>query len=92
MKHDAGLRLCEATISPLVNYVNQQNAYGEQFFTYAEFRTRGLNDAPLANAPKFPHKPPANQPPRRKPLYKRVKIISVPVRVDPTGVPRGLAP
>lgn len=58
------LNLLGQTISPMVNSVNRQSQFYDKFSTYGEISTRQPEDALPVRKPKFPHKPPANQPPR----------------------------
>lgn len=91
-EHD-GLGGVEATISRTVKYVNAENALRLKKFSVSEMwlsgslppewlYSRSPGDPMPKQAPKFPHKPPANDPPRRKPLSKRTpKIGEIPESV-----------
>lgn len=61
----------------MVNLVNMENASGGKKFSIREITAgglgplkisygRGLKDPMPSRPPKFPYKPPANSPPRRK--------------------------
>lgn len=73
-----GLQVSGDTISPLVNACNQKDPV---FFQNGEKRFRALGQDPPARKPRFPRKPGANDPPRRKPLQKRVRALPEPVSV-----------
>jgi hypothetical protein len=92
----------EVNISRMVKYVNEENASGQKKFSVGEFwrchvdaieriYTRGMEDPAPVRAPKFPYKPPANSPPRRKPISKRTPPMSdellVPEDVQPASRP-----
>ena len=74
--HD-GLGFVEAIISPSVNCVNQKNQRDSKKFSgrgfplsedrvFVRISARAFGDAPPAKRPRFPYKPPANTPPRRR--------------------------
>jgi hypothetical protein len=69
----------------LVNIVNENDVV---FFTKMEKRMRAFGQDPPAGKPRFPRKPPANDPPRRKPIKQRTKALPEPfiAPVDLSGV------
>jgi hypothetical protein len=80
------LHVLGGTISLTVNACNQKDPV---FFQNGEKRFRRLGQDPPAKQPRFPRKPGANDPPRRKPLHKRVKALPEPVSAaaEPATVP-----
>lgn len=103
--HCGGLVGFEATISPTVKHVNEKMASDENYFSVRELSSsdwegerRIYGRAPGApiprRKPKFPYKPPANSPPRRKPIAKRTPDLAEPLPLagDPPDRDRGSQP
>lgn len=80
--HWVGLQDREAIVSPMVNLINHKMGCRGEKFSVGEFRVHRWARTPGGRMPvaepDFPYKPPANSPPRRKPLSKRT-----PIEVDP---------
>lgn len=103
--HGSGLVGFEATISPTVKHVNGKMAFGGKYFSVRELLFPGWGLASVAygrapgapiprRMPKFPYKPPANSPPRRKPAAKRTPDLAEPLPFadDPPEMDRGSRP
>jgi hypothetical protein len=67
--HDC-LRVGGGTLFTYGECLNQKD---QVFFQNGEKRFRAVRQELPAARPRFPHKPPANDPPRRKPIKQRTE-------------------